>query len=284
MLRLGRRLRELFGAQPERLDLIEDALLEADIGPRTAEALLAGLDGRSGRGERALTTIRERVLERLRVVPFEPDAEQLSVVMAVGVNGVGKTTNLAKLGALLKSRGRRVLFAAADTFRAAAVQQLSTHGRRLGIPVVAQGQGADAGAVLFDAIDSALSRQAGARQATVVLADTSGRMHTDAGLDAELRKLVRIAERRQVALHRLLVVDATTGRNAFDQARTFRDGAGVDSILLAKLDATAKGGVVIDICHELELGVSFVGTGERMEDLSRFDPAAYAEGLLGDRA
>ena len=170
-----------------------------------------------------------------------------------------------------------MLFAAADTFRAAAAEQLGMHGQRLGIPVVAQGQGADAGAVLFDAIDSAT-----ARSVDIVLADTSGRMHTNAGLDAELRKLVRIAERRRVALHRLLVVDATTGRNAFDQARTFRDGAGVDSILLSKLDATAKGGVVLDICHQLELGVSFVGTGERMEDLSRFDPATYVTGLLGD--
>lgn len=277
MFGLGKRLRELFGSQPERLDLIEDTLLEADIGPRTVDELLEGLDGRSGRGEQALATIRRRVLERLRAAAVEPAPTGVSVVMAVGVNGVGKTTNLAKLGALLKRSGRRVLFAAADTFRAAAVEQLGLHGQRLGIPVVAQGQGADAGAVLFDAIDSAT-----ARSVDIVLADTSGRMHTNAGLDAELRKLVRIAERRRAALHRLLVVDATTGRNAFDQARTFRDGAGVDSILLSKLDATAKGGVVLDICHQLELGVSFVGTGERMEDLSRFDPETYVTGLLGD--
>ncbi len=277
MFGLGKRLRELFGSQPERLDLIEDTLLEADIGPRTVDELLEGLDGRIGRGEKALATIRRRVLERLRTAAVEPGPTGVSVVMAVGVNGVGKTTNLAKLGALLIRSGRRVLFAAADTFRAAAVEQLGMHGQRLGIPVVAQGQGADAGAVLFDAIDSAT-----ARSVDIVLADTSGRMHTNAGLDAELRKLVRIAERRRVALHRLLVVDATTGRNAFDQARTFRDGAGVDSILLSKLDATAKGGVVLDICHQLELGVSFVGTGERMEDLSRFDPGTYVTGLLGD--
>ena len=277
MFGLGKRLRELFGSQPERLDLIEDTLLEADIGPRTVDELLEGLDGRLGRGEQALATIRGRVLERLRAAAVELGPTGVSVVMAVGVNGVGKTTNLAKLGALLKRNGRRVLFAAADTFRAAAAEQLGMHGQRLGIPVVAQGQGADAGAVLFDAIDSAA-----ARSVDIVLADTSGRMHTNAGLDAELRKLVRIAERRRVALHRLLVVDATTGRNAFDQARTFRDGAGVDSILLSKLDATAKGGVVLDICHQLELGVSFVGTGERMEDLSRFDPATYVTGLLGD--
>ena len=277
MFGLGKRLRELFGSQPERLDLIEDTLLEADIGPRTVDELLEGLDGRLGRGEQALATIRGRVLERLRAAAVEPGPTGVSVVMAVGVNGVGKTTNLAKLGALLKRNGRRVLFAAADTFRAAAAEQLGMHGQRLGIPVVAQGQGADAGAVLFDAIDSAT-----ARSVDIVLADTSGRMHTNAGLDAELRKLVRIAERRRVALHRLLVVDATTGRNAFDQACTFRDGAGVDSILLSKLDATAKGGVVLDICHQLELGVSFVGTGERMEDLSRFDPATYVTGLLGD--
>ena len=277
MFGLGKRLRELFGSQPERLDLIEDTLLEADIGPRTVDELLEGLDGRSGRGEQALATIRRRVLERLRAAAVEPAPAGVSVVMAVGVNGVGKTTNLAKLGALLKRSGRRVLFAAADTFRAAAAEQLGMHGQRLGIPVVVQGQGADAGAVLFDAIDSAT-----ARSVDIVLADTSGRMHTNAGLDAELRKLVRIAERRRAALHRLLVVDATTGRNAFDQARTFRDGAGVDSILLSKLDATAKGGVVLDICHQLELGVSFVGTGERMEDLSRFDPETYVTGLLGD--
>lgn len=274
MLRLGRRLRELFGTQPDRFDLIEDALLEADIGPRTVANLLAGLDDHA---DRALVTIRERVRTRLRSVAFELDEKRLSVVIAFGVNGVGKTTNLAKLGALLKSRGRRVLFAAADTFRAAAVEQLSVHGRRLGIPVVAQGQGADAGAVLFDAIDSAI-----ARHSDVVLADTSGRMHTNAGLEVELRKLVRIVERRQVALHRMLVVDATTGRNAFDQAQAFHDGAGVDSILLSKLDATVKGGVLIDICDELKLGVSFVGTGERIEDLCCFDLDDYVEGLLGD--
>ncbi len=279
MFGLGKRLRELFGSQPERFDLIEETLLEADIGPRTVEDLLDGLDGRAGRGDRAIAAIRGRVLQRLRTAAFEPDPGALSVVMAVGVNGVGKTTNLAKLGAFLKRRGRRVLFAAADTFRAAAAEQIGVHGRRLDIPVVAQAQGADAGAVLFDAIDSAV-----ARSVEVVLADTSGRMHTNAGLDAELRKLVRIAERRQVALHRLLVVDATTGRNAFDQARIFRDGAGVDSILLAKLDATAKGGAVLDICHELDLGISFVGTGERMEDLARFDPQTYAAALLDDRA
>ena len=187
------------------------------------------------------------------------------------------TTNLAKIGGLLRSRGERVLFAAADTFRAAAVEQLRLHGHRMGIPVVSQGQGADAGAVLFDAIDSAI-----ARNFDVVLADTSGRMHTDAGLDAELRKLVRIVERRQVTLHRLLVVDATSGRNALDQARAFRDGVGVDSLLLSKMDTTAKGGVVIDICGELGLGVSFVGVGEKIEDLRRFDPDGYANSLFSD--
>ncbi len=277
MFRLGLRLRELLGSQPERQDLIEDQLLEADIGPCTAKELLTGLDGHSGSSEQTIATIRQRVQGRLRSIELEIDRDQLSVVMAFGVNGVGKTTNLAKIGALLRSRGYRVLFAAADTFRAAAVEQLKLHGHRMGIPVIAQGQGADAGAVLFDAIDSAI-----ARNFDVVLADTSGRMHTDVGLDAELRKLVRIVERRQVTLHRLLVVDATTGRNALDQARAFRDGVGVDSLLLSKMDATAKGGVVIDICSELELGVSFVGMGEKVEDLLHFNPNAYLDSLFGD--
>ena len=279
MLGLGKRLRELFHTQPDRLDLIEDTLLEADIGPRTVEELLNSVFGRVRNSERELADIRKVVIQRLRTIAFEPDPNKLSVVMAIGVNGVGKTTNLAKLGFFLKRQGRRVLFAAADTFRAAAVEQLSKHGQNLGIPVVAQGQGADAGAVLFDAID-----RASARSFDVVLADTSGRMHTNAELDSELRKLVRITERRQVGLHRLLVIDATTGRNAFDQARSFRDGAGVDSILLSNLDTTAKGGAVLDICHELKLGISFIGIGERMEELALFDPESYADDLLGDGA
>jgi fused signal recognition particle receptor len=197
--------------------------------------------------------------------------------LVVGVNGVGKTTTIGKLAHRLKGDGFQPLLVAGDTFRAAAIEQLVLWGERIGAPVVRQKHGADPSAVAFDALEAATSRDV-----DVVILDTAGRMHTKVNLMEEIKKVHRVIQKKMPgAPHEiLLVLDATTGQNALSQARLFKDTVGVTGLVLTKLDGTAKGGVIVPVCHELQLPVRFIGVGEKVEDLRPFDPGEFARAIV----
>jgi fused signal recognition particle receptor len=201
----------------------------------------------------------------------------LTVVLVVGVNGSGKTTTIGKLARYFQKQGQRLTLAAADTFRAAAIEQLKIWGERVEAPVIAHQPGADPGAVVFDAIRSSLARGAG-----MVIIDTAGRLHTKYNLMKELEKIRGIASKQvhEAPHETFLVLDATTGQNALNQARHFKESVDITGVVLAKLDGTAKGGVVFAIARELEVPVRFVGTGEGIDDLAEFDPRAFVDGLF----
>jgi len=200
------------------------------------------------------------------------------VIMIIGVNGVGKTTTIGKLGHQLRSQGNSVMFVAADTFRAAAVEQLEIWAQRVGADLVKQKPGADPSAVVFDALASALSKEI-----DVVIIDTAGRLHTKVNLMEELEKIHRVAGRKLPgAPHEVwLVLDATTGQNAIAQAELFHKAIGVTGIVLTKLDGTAKGGIVVGISHQLKMPIKFIGIGETMDDLRPFDASAFVEAIFG---
>jgi fused signal recognition particle receptor len=202
---------------------------------------------------------------------------QPAVILIVGVNGTGKTTTIGKLSARYKAEGRSVLLAAADTFRAAAIEQLQVWATRAGTPVVAHAPGADPGAVVYDALDAAV-----ARGADLVIADTAGRLHTKSNLMDELTKIRRIIDRRLPGAQpeTLFVLDATTGQNGLAQAKAFHEAVGLTGIVLTKLDSTAKGGIVFAIEHDLGIPVRFIGVGEKAGDLLPFDPAAFVKALF----
>ena len=282
---LGSRLRALLGAgatSEATWNQIEEALIAADVGVETTIALVAATQARVGDGASGLA-VREALaaevrlrLERVGSGGFEIGPAP-AVMLVVGVNGSGKTTTIAKLAARLGGEGHSVVLAAADTFRAAAVEQLRLWGERLGIPVVAQRPGADPGAVAFDALVAAESRGI-----EVVIVDTAGRLQNKTQLMAELAKIRRVIERRQPGQprHVLLVLDATTGQNGLSQAESFSREAGVTGIVLTKLDGTAKGGVAVAIAERLGVPILFAGVGEELDALAPFDPAAYVEWLL----
>ncbi|MBI1886738.1 MAG: signal recognition particle-docking protein FtsY [Chloroflexi bacterium] len=200
-----------------------------------------------------------------------------AIVLVIGVNGTGKTTSIAKLAHAYRRQGKRVVLAAGDTFRAAAIDQLKQWGELVGAEVIGHKQGADPGAVVFDALTAAEKREA-----DVVIIDTAGRLHTKVNLMEELRKVNRVIQRKfPDAPHEvLLVLDATTGQNALPQAKYFTEAVGVTGVLLAKLDGSAKGGVIFAVCDQLKLPVRFIGTGEKAEDLAPFEPAEFVEALL----
>jgi fused signal recognition particle receptor len=262
---------------------LEEVLVAADLGA----ALAADFVNRA-REEVVFGTVTggsqlRPLLRRFLLDALAPAARPLalearpSVVLLLGVNGSGKTTTCAKLAAALAGEGRQVILAAADTFRAAAIEQLEAWGARLGVEVVRQGPGADPAAVVFDAVKAAL-----ARKADVLLVDTAGRLHTKTNLMDELAKLRRVIARQcPGAPHEsLMVLDATTGQNGFAQARMFHEAVGVTGVVLTKLDGTAKGGIVVRIARELGLGIALVGVGERVEDLQPFDAQAFVDGLV----
>jgi fused signal recognition particle receptor len=266
------------------LDELEGTLLSADIGVRTTEEILERIRQRVERHQLADAAelkglIREQLLEILAASERAPArvTEPPAVVLMVGVNGSGKTTTIGKLGQRFKNEQRSVLLCAADTFRAAAIDQLEVWGQRTGIQVVRQGPGSDPSAVLFDAVQAAK-----ARNIDYVLVDTAGRLQTKENLMAELQKMSRTA--RKVipnAPHEvLLVLDATTGQNGLEQARKFTETAGVTGIVLTKLDGTAKGGIVVAIARELNLPIRYVGVGEKVEDLLPFDAEKFIQSLF----
>lgn len=284
----GTRLRSILAvgapASDVTWDEVEEALIAADVGATmTLELVDAARErfrrdgGRSGDDVRRILAeeVRDR-LERVGSGRFELGPAP-SVILFVGVNGAGKTTSLAKLAARLHGEGRSVILAAADTFRAAAVEQLRIWGEQIGVPVVSQRTGADPGAVAFDAVQAAESRGIEA-----VLVDTAGRLQNRTQLMAELAKIRRVIERRlpDQPRHVLLVLDATTGQNGLSQAEGFSREAGVTGIILTKLDGSAKGGVAVAVADRLGVPVVFAGVGEEIDALAPFDSAAYVEWLF----
>ena len=284
--KLGTAVKKGLGFDESVLESLEEALIAADVGADTAAALSDAVRARTAATERTdLEGLRQLLVEEIeRLIseaPKPPARPQvpLEVVFLVGVNGSGKTTTTAKLAARRRERGQAVMLAAADTFRAGAIEQLAVWAERVGAPIVRHREGADPSAVLFDAIAAAK-----ARGAQALLVDTAGRLHTKKNLMEELAKMRRIAAREVPgAPHEtLLVLDATTGVNGLAQARKFVEAAGATGVVLTKLDGSAKGGVVLAIIRELKLPVLYVGVGEQVEDLVPFDPSDYANALLGD--
>jgi fused signal recognition particle receptor len=281
----GDALRRTGPVEPATLDRLEEALIASDAGVELSLRLVDDLrsEVRAGRitsAEELVPAVRERLLDLLRTT--EPDStpaagSQPRVTLMVGVNGTGKTTTAAKLAKRRQEAGSTVVLAAADTFRAAAVEQLMVWGERVGAPVVHQQEGADPAAVVFDAIASARTRGA-----DEVLVDTAGRLHTHTNLMKELEKVIRVAAREvDGAPHEvLLVLDATTGSNGIEQAQRFGAVAGVTGVVLTKLDGTAKGGVILAIADSLKLPVRWVGVGEGADDLLPFVDTDFVDSLL----
>lgn len=270
-------------ATEETWDRLEEILIQADVGVETTLYLVDRLRQRA-REEAILKADRLQQVLQQEMRALLPDPPPLNlggrsrdVVLVVGVNGSGKTTSIAKLAHRWEQQGRRVLLAAADTYRAAATDQLDIWARRVGVDIVKGPKGGDPGAVLFDALQAAKSRER-----DLVIADTAGRLHTQYNLMSELRKVHGVAAKSiEGAPHEtLLVLDATTGQNALSQAQHFQEAVNVTGVVLAKLDSTARGGMVFAIARELGLPVRFVGTGEGVEDLVPFDPNAFVEGLF----
>lgn len=268
-------------------DELEETLIMADVGMETTAELVEKTRARVERDGIKATKDAYLILKREMVNLLKADEplqiEQpriLTVVLVVGVNGSGKTTTIGKLAHRYKQQGKKVVLAAGDTFRAAAIEQLQVWGKRAGVDVIAQAPGSDPAAVLFDAMRASQE----SRKAEILIVDTAGRLQNKFNLMQELEKMRRVAARQvHAAPHEtLLVLDASTGQNAILQAKGFRETAGVTGIVLTKLDGTAKGGAVLSIKKVLGVPVRFVGSGEKIGDLAEFDPVAFVEGLVGE--
>lgn len=288
---LARSLTSLFSRNPKLdealLEEIETCLLTADVGVAATESLVGSLRTRMNRREFADARALMQALRADLAALLQPVAQPLSitgakpfVILTVGINGVGKTTTIGKLAHRYRGEGKHLMLAAGDTFRAAAVEQLKTWGDRNGVPVIAQGNGADSASVIYDALAAAQSRGA-----ELLIADTAGRLHTQGGLMDELGKIRRVLGKLDPsAPHEvLMVIDGTTGQNAVNQVRQFRATAGVTGLVVTKLDGTAKGGVVFALAREFGLPIRFVGLGEKATDLRVFDPAAFVDALLPEQ-
>jgi fused signal recognition particle receptor len=265
----------------DTLDALEEALISADVGVAAADQIIVAVRQRRTHGESLRDLVKSEILTILRDADRPaPDGPGPHVVLIVGVNGTGKTTTVGKLARLIKESGRTPLICAADTFRAAAVEQLQVWATRAGVDFIRAQPGADPAAVAFDAIAAAK-----ARGRDVVLVDTAGRLHTRVNLMAELDKIRRVAAREvEGAPHEvLLVLDATVGQNGLAQAREFMGVAGVNGIVLTKLDGTAKGGIAVAIAHDLKLPIRYVGVGESIDDLVPFSPEDYVNALFEEK-
>ena len=264
-------------------DELEESLILADMGMDTTMKAVDELRQRTKARrikdvEGARSCMKEILAEMLTVGDLSLNlSTRPSVVLFIGVNGVGKTTTIGKIGHDLKCQGKKVIFSAADTFRAAAAEQLTIWAERCGVEIIKQGEGADPAAVVFDSLSAAK-----ARGADVVLIDTAGRLHNKANLMNELNKISRVIDREcpDASRETLLVLDATTGQNGLIQAKQFKESAGITGIVLTKLDGTAKGGIAIAIAQELGVPVKFAGVGEGIDDLKPFDPVAFADALI----
>jgi len=260
---------------------LSDILIMADIGVKTTELAVGRLRDRC-RAEKigdpavAREALKEILIDIMRTEPMQLSSPM--VLLVIGVNGVGKTTTIGKLATRFKTVGRRVIICAADTFRAAAAEQLTVWASRADVPIIKQKEGADPAAVVFDGIQAAKGRHA-----DIMIVDTAGRLHNKAHLMEELKKIGRVAEREypEAALKALLVIDATTGQNGLQQAQVFKEVANVEGIVLTKLDGTAKGGIAVAIRHELGLPVYYIGFGEKLDDLQPFDANEFVEAIFG---
>lgn len=268
----------------ETWDDLEALLIRADMGIETSEEIIERLkelvfdEGIASVAD-FKEAIRRLMLERLDPPPEIQFNHDLTVILVVGVNGSGKTTNMAKLGKLYQEQGKHVVFGAADTYRAAAIDQLQVWGERLHIPVINGQPGGDPGAVTYDTIQAGISRKV-----DLVMIDTAGRLHTRFNLMEELKKVYRVSGKAlEGAPHHVwLVMDATTGQNALQQAKAFKDAVGVDGVILAKLDSSARGGMAFSIQRELQLPILFAGLGESADDLIVFDPQSFVDSILID--
>lgn len=273
------------GVDDELLEDLETRLIMADVGVEATDVVLEELGsaihhGMIKNGKELVQSLRAALTKILQPssVPLEiPDHTRPYILLMVGVNGVGKTTTIGKLARRFQSEGKSVMLAAGDTFRAAAVEQLKTWGERNDVPVIAQQQGADSASVIFDAVEAAK-----ARKIDVLIADTAGRLHTQAHLIEELRKIKRVIQRHDpYAPHEImLVLDATTGSNALTQAQQFHEAVGLTGLTITKLDGTAKGGIVFALAKKLSLPIRFIGVGEKVEDLGVFNALEFVDALM----
>lgn len=273
----------------ELLEDLENILLSSDMGIEVSGRVIAQLTQEVRRKqlndiETLLATLKNHLKELL--LPYQaplilPEAIKPFVILMVGVNGSGKTTTIGKLAHLFKDAGKKVLLAAGDTFRAAAVEQLQTWGERNDVPVIAQHSGADSASVIFDAVQAAYNRYS-----DILIADTAGRLHTQEHLMEELKKIIRVMKKldTQIPHEILLVLDAGTGQNALNQAKKFHEMLGVTGIILTKLDGTAKGGVIFNIAHTLKLPIRFIGVGEGVEDLRPFEAELFVDALFSQES
>ncbi len=260
------------------LEEIEELLILSDMGSETSREVISALRERTHKG-RNPTDVLKDVLTEILDIPYEQKTGKPYVISVVGVNGTGKTTTIGKLSGLYSQQGKRVVLAACDTFRAAAVEQLRVWSDRSGVDFISQGQGADSAAVAFDAINHAVSKGK-----DIVIIDTAGRLHTKSNLMEELKKVHRVIGKAvQGAPHEvLLVIDATTGQNGLIQAAKFKEAVNVTGIVLTKLDGTAKGGIIFAIVKELGIPVKYIGVGAKIDDLKPFKPSEFVEALLSN--
>ena len=263
---------------------LEEIMLTSDVGPQTALNLIQKVQKKVGYGEYdKMNLLREYLKEEIlailaeRQAPLDISQSQPFVIMVIGVNGSGKTTTIAKLAYQMRSQGKKVLLAAADTFRAAGIEQLEIWGERVGCEMIKQKKGSDPSAVAYDAIHAALARNVDA-----LIVDTAGRLHTKVNLMEELKKIKRIMGREYPGSPHevLLVLDSTTGQNAISQAKMFKEALGYTGIVLTKLDGSATGGVIVGISNELKIPIRFIGIGEKMEDLREFNAQEFVEALF----
>ncbi|KNY25774.1 signal recognition particle-docking protein FtsY [Pseudobacteroides cellulosolvens] len=267
----------------ELFDELEEILVTSDIGVDTSLKVIEDLkkkvrENRVTDAMKVKDLLKESLAELLAEENSELNLESKpSVILVVGVNGVGKTTSIGKIANLLKQQGKKVILAAGDTFRAAAIDQLDIWANRVGVDIIRQAENSDPAAVIFDAIQAAKSRKA-----DVLICDTAGRLHTKKNLMDELKKIYKVIDRELPGISRetLLVLDATTGQNAVSQAKTFNEISDITGIVLTKLDGTAKGGIIIAIKSELDIPVKLIGVGEKMDDLQKFDAREFVEALF----
>jgi fused signal recognition particle receptor len=285
---LGEKILDLFKKNTgsrEFYDQLEEDLIESDIGALTSMEIIKHLEDETKKRpinskEQLQLELKKILLPFLHTMNLDLEPDTINMFLILGVNGVGKTTSIAKLADFYSRTisKDKILMAAGDTFRAAAIDQLKIHGERTGIKVIHQEHGSDPGAVIFDTIESAK-----ARNSQLILADTAGRMHTKANLVKELQKIDKIVVNKLTTgrYRKLLVIDATTGQNGLQQAQTFQEAVGIDGIILTKYDSTAKGGILVALGKTLNLPIAFLGTGEKKTDFRPFDPEQYLDELLG---
>lgn len=265
-------------------DDLLDSLVEGDIGAKTAYQFVEELEDLCSKQKlteqsQIMDELKRMLLENVHSVELKPQSDKQNVWMVLGVNGVGKTTSVAKLANYLKKNGsENVVLASADTFRAAAIEQLDMHGKKIGVRVVSHQHGSDPSAVVFDAAEAVKAKGPG-----LVIADTAGRLHNKENLVRELQKIDHICQSKadEGCYKKIIVIDCTTGQNALRQAEVFHEAVGIDAIIMTKYDSTAKGGVAVTIGHELGIPVAFVCTGEKYEDIQPFNPQEYINDFLG---